>query len=74
MTATNFRKDLFATLDRVLEGELVEIHYKGATVKLTARPPATPKLARAKRQNTILGDLSLDPKMKTAWEADWNEL
>ena len=52
VTATQLRKQLFRTLDRAVQGETVEITYKGTTVLLT--PTGTSKLARAVRRPTIL--------------------
>ena len=81
MNATAFRRNLFSALDKALQGETIEIEYKGSTVRLTpANPPS--KLARLKRRNTIVGDpasiIHTDPEllkeMEAAWEKDWEEL
>jgi antitoxin (DNA-binding transcriptional repressor) of toxin-antitoxin stability system len=53
-TATQLRKELFTTLDRAVQGETVEIIYKGTTILL--KTAGTSKLARAVRRPTILVD------------------
>ncbi len=76
-TATQFRKNLFSMLDRALQGDMIEVSYKGTPVRLVPLHGAS-KLARAKRQDTIVGtaDLSNDAamlkKMRTEWEKDWS--
>lgn len=76
MTATQFRKDLFKVLEKVLEGETVEIAYKGASIRVAPRG-STSKLARAKRQNTLLCDpqaiVASDPKLMAELEAEWRK-
>jgi len=49
------RKNLFKVLDRALQGETVEILYKGSKLRVTA-PSAGSKLARAVRRNALLVD------------------
>ena len=81
MTATQFRKDLFKVLEKVLEGETVDIAYKGSSIRIAPRG-ATSKLARAKRQNTLRCNpediVHSDPKwmaeFEAEWRKDWNKL
>ena len=81
MSATDFRKDLFQVLAKVIAGETVEIDYKGSTVRL-APVKSGSKLARAKRQNTLLCDpqdiVHSDPgRMKDfekEWRKDWKKI
>lgn len=81
MTATQFRKDLFKVLEKVLQGESVEIAYRGTAIRVASRGPAS-KLARAKRQNTLCCDpeaiVGSDPKlmaeMESEWRKDWKKL
>ena len=81
ISATDFRKSLFALLERVLRGESVEISYKGATVRLV-RTQGSSKLSRAKRQHALLchpdsivgSDESLLREMDAEWRKDWQEL
>jgi hypothetical protein len=81
MNGSAVRRYLFAALDSALQGESVEIVYKGATLRLTSAG-FTSKLARAKRRSTIIGDpgsiVQTEPglmkEMEAGWERDWNEL
>lgn len=80
MNATEFRKNIFDSLERVREGETLEIMYKGTAIKISAVTGS--KLARAKRQHTLLVDplsiVSTDPElmeeMEKTWEEDWKEI
>lgn len=81
-TATEFRKQLFPILERALNGEPVEVTYKGQAVRLA---PVQPRsiLDRMVPQDLIIGpddaasfqrDSELLLKeMRAAWEADWDE-
>jgi len=55
LTATDFRKNLFQTLDQAIHGERIQIVYKGSTLRLVA-PANTSKLSRAVRRNALLVD------------------
>jgi antitoxin (DNA-binding transcriptional repressor) of toxin-antitoxin stability system len=78
VTATQLRKDLFQTLDKAVQGESVEVIYKGVTITLTAKGSGS-KLARAVRRPTMLvspdamvesnADLMADLESKWAEEA-----
>jgi len=59
MNATQFRKSLFQTLERALEGEPVSITYKGARLRVVPTKKIS-KLARAVR---------LDDVMLVPWES-----
>jgi hypothetical protein len=76
MTATKFRKDLFKILEKVIEGETVEIAYKGSSIRISPRG-STSKLARAKHQNTLLVNpdqiVSSDAKLLAEFEAEWRK-
>ena len=73
VTATQFRKELFTTLDRAVQGETVEIIYKGTTILL--KTAATSKLARAVRRPTILVNpdelVESDATLITELEQKW---
>jgi antitoxin (DNA-binding transcriptional repressor) of toxin-antitoxin stability system len=73
VTATQFRKALFTTLDRAVQGETVEIIYKGTTILL--KTAATSKLARAVRRPTILVNpdelVEPDANLMTELERKW---
>jgi prevent-host-death family protein len=74
MNATDFRKHLFQVLDRTLQGESVEITYKGAKIRLTS-PEGGSKLARAVRRNSLLVDpqsiVESDTELMAELEKGW---
>ena len=76
MTATAMRKELFHVLDRALQGETVEIAYKGSTLRVTA-PSDGSKLARAVRRHALLVDPQSIVESDNALMADldhqWSE-
>jgi hypothetical protein len=53
LTAAEFRKDLFRILDCALQGEAVEVAYKGSKLRLLPIPAGS-KLARAVRRHSLL--------------------
>ena len=81
LTATEFRKKLFTLLERVVEGETVEIGYKGSSVRITSSS-FTSKLARAKRRRALRcdadsivhSDKKLLAEMEAEWRKDWKKL
>lgn len=76
VTATEFRKNAFVLLEKALQGEIVEIVYKGSTLKLSPIRQAS-KLARAKRQHALLCDpeaiVHSDPRLLAELEAEWRK-
>lgn len=76
LNATDFRKNLFQTLDRALQGEAVEIAYKGAKLRLAA-PPDQSKLARAIRRHALLVDpqsiVESDAGLMADFEKGWKQ-
>lgn len=58
MRATEFRKNLFQTLERASKGDSVTIEYKGVLLRLEALGSRS-KLAGAVRRNAIVGDPDL---------------
>jgi prevent-host-death family protein len=81
VTATEFRKNLFPLLERAVRGEVVEVVYKGASVRVQAAAGGS-KLSRARRQRALLVDpeaiVHSDPdllrEMEAGWRHDWKEL
>jgi antitoxin (DNA-binding transcriptional repressor) of toxin-antitoxin stability system len=77
LNATDFRKNLFRVLDRALQGEAIEITYKGVKLRLTP-PPDQSKLARAVRRQSLLvkpqsiveSDASLMAELEKGWKRD----
>ncbi len=76
ITATNFRKNLFEVLDQALQGEVVEITYKGSKLRL-APTQSTSKLARGVRRPTLLVDfesiIESDPELMAELEKGWRK-
>ncbi len=76
VTATQMRKDLFQTLDKVVQGETVEVLYKGATITVTCQPSGS-KLARAVPRPVLLVDpdtiVESDKELLDELEAKWRE-
>ena len=78
VTSTGFRKNLFRILDRVLQGEFVEVAHKGRLIRLV--PGDRPnKMSRLVQRDTILGtpediergQQELDAEMLSSWEDKW---
>ena len=78
IAASEFRKTLFASLEKAIKGEPLTVVYKG--VRLTISPSNAPsKLSRLKRQHAIIGDpdalIHSDPEflaeMEAELEKDW---
>ena len=76
LKATDFRSNLFQTLDRALRGEVVEIVYKGSKLRLTP-PSEGSKLARAVRRHALLVEpqsiVESDTALMTELEKGWQE-
>jgi len=76
LTATELRKNLFTVLERVVEGETVEIGYKGSSVRITSSSSGS-KLARAKRRRALRCDpdsiVNSDKKLLAGMEAEWRK-
>ena len=78
VTTTQFRKDLFQLVERVLQGESVEIVHKGRLVRLVPEDEPS-KMSRLVPRDTINGTLEdltlaqqeLDDEMRTAWKDKW---
>jgi antitoxin (DNA-binding transcriptional repressor) of toxin-antitoxin stability system len=81
VTATQFRKNLFTILERAVQGEAIDVTYKGSVVRVTPSISSS-KLARAKRQDTLLcdpdsivqSDRKLIEEMDTEWTKDWEKI
>jgi prevent-host-death family protein len=78
LSTTEFRKNLFQLVDRVLQGELVEVAHKGRVIRLV--PEDKPgKLSRLVQRDTIVGTLEdlerglqqLDDEVRNSWENKW---
>jgi hypothetical protein len=76
MTATVMRKKLFHVLDRALQGEAIEIVYKGSTLRVVS-PSDGSKLSRAVRRHALLVDpqsiVESDSALMADLEHQWNQ-
>jgi antitoxin (DNA-binding transcriptional repressor) of toxin-antitoxin stability system len=77
MNATAFRKSLFQTLDRALEGEPVSVTYKGARLRVVPAKKRVSKLSRAVEHDTMLvpweSIIGPDPEIMRLWEEKWDK-
>ena len=77
MNATEFRKTLFQTLERALEGEPVLITYKGSRLQVVPAKRKTSKLARLVKHDTIVGDDDSingpHRELLRLWEEKWDK-
>jgi hypothetical protein len=81
MTATVMRKNLFQVLDRAIQGETVEVVYKGTKLRLVA-PTDVSKLSRAVRRHALLvdpqsiveSDTGLMADLERQWKQDDKDL
>ena len=77
-STTEFRKNLFQIVDRVLQGELVEVVHKGHLIRLVPEDKPS-KMSRLVQRDTINGtpeDLEreqqlMDDEVRNAWENKW---
>jgi hypothetical protein len=68
-------------LEQVVLGETIEVRYKGSAVRIAPASSGS-KLARAKRQKTLLidpdaivhSDRKLLAEMESAWRKDWRKI
>jgi antitoxin (DNA-binding transcriptional repressor) of toxin-antitoxin stability system len=81
LNITDFRKNLFQIMDRVVNGELVEVIHKGNTIRLTLPVPRS-KLGRIIKRDTLLcspeeleiARRELQVEMRDAMEKDGSEI
>ncbi len=79
VTSTEFRKNLFQIVERVLQGELVEVAHKGRLIRLVPENKPS-KLSRLRQRDTINGTLEdldraqqqLDEELRASWENKWD--
>ena len=79
VTSTEFRKNLFQIVERVLQGELVEVAHKGRLIHLVPENKPS-KLSRLVKRDTINGTLEdldraqqqLDEELRASWENKWD--
>ena len=72
---SEFRRNLFALLERVTNGELVEFTHRGRTYSIVEKQPA-PKMSRLVENDFLIGSLEeveaaqeeLNKRNQEAWE------
>jgi prevent-host-death family protein len=80
VTSTEFRKNLFQIVERVLQGELVEVAHKGRLIRLVPEDKPT-RLSRLVQRDTICGTLEdldqaqkrLDEEMEASLDTKWDK-
>lgn len=84
VTITEFRKDLFKLVEKVIAGESVEFVHKGATIRLvvpdgrlakldrlTQRQITNPEMSGERQQSA---ELKMQAEMFAEIEKDWAEI
>ena len=80
VTVTEFRKDLFKLVERVIAGETVEFVHRGATIRLVVPESRSSRLDRlTPRQitsphTTEEAERKLHREMLAEMEKDWSEI
>jgi antitoxin (DNA-binding transcriptional repressor) of toxin-antitoxin stability system len=80
VSITQFRRDLFALVNRALEGEEVWVAHRGRRFRIAPDRPSGSRLSRLTPLEVIdpqsprLDDSSLQEEMERAWTRDWDEL
>lgn len=84
ITATEFRKDLFRVLESALDGESVDVTYKGRSLRVAPEktPSKTSRIDRlkakpllpAENSPNLLEDMNeMARDLDSAWEKSWDE-
>lgn len=79
VTSAEFRKNLFQIIERVVQGELVQVAHKGRLIRLVLEDRPT-KLSRLVQRDTICGTLEdldqeqqkLDEEMRASLDSKWD--
>ena len=80
VTITEFRKDLFKLVDRVIAGETVEFTHQGTTIRLVVPEARSSRLDRLTQRQITNPDVpeeaerKLQAEMWSEIEKDWAEL
>jgi antitoxin (DNA-binding transcriptional repressor) of toxin-antitoxin stability system len=80
VSITQFRRDLFALVNRALEGEEVWVAHRGRRFRIAPDRPSGSRLSRLTRLEIIdpeapdLNASSLKDEMEQAWTRDWSDL
>jgi antitoxin (DNA-binding transcriptional repressor) of toxin-antitoxin stability system len=80
VSITQFRRDLFALVNRALEGEEVWVAHRGRRFRIAPDRPLGSRLSRLTPLEIIdpeapdLNASSLKDEMEQAWTRDWSDL
>jgi antitoxin (DNA-binding transcriptional repressor) of toxin-antitoxin stability system len=80
VSITQFRRDLFALVNRALEGEEVWVAHRGRRFRIAPDRPSGSRLSRLTPLEIIdpeapdLNTSSLKDEMEQAWTRDWSDL
>jgi antitoxin (DNA-binding transcriptional repressor) of toxin-antitoxin stability system len=80
VSITQFRRDLFALVNRALEGEEVWVAHRGRRFRIAPDRPSGSRLSRLTPLEIIdpetpdLSASSLKDEMEQAWTRDWSDL
>lgn len=69
ITASHLRSNIYKLLDRVLDGETLEIERGGRLIRLSASPERTWIDRLKRREGVVVGDP--DDLVSTDWSQDW---
>jgi prevent-host-death family protein len=76
---TQFRREIFALMNRVLQGERILVTHKGQRILVLPEVHPTTRFDRLTRlqvtnpEHPDLDDADMKAEMQAAWEKDWEE-
>jgi antitoxin (DNA-binding transcriptional repressor) of toxin-antitoxin stability system len=76
---TQFRREMFALVNRALEGETITVAYKGKRLRIVPEIDPKTRFDRLTPLQIInpefpnLEDVDMLPEMQREWEKDWDE-
>ena len=77
---TQFRREMFALVNRALEGETITLSYKGKRLRIVPEIDPGTRLDRLTPLQIInpefpnLEDVDMLPEMQREWEKDWEDI
>ena len=77
---TQFRREMFALVNRALQGESVTVTHKGQRFRIVPEVNPTTRFDRLTPLQIInptypdLDDVDMLPEMQREWEKDWEEI
>jgi multidrug efflux pump subunit AcrA (membrane-fusion protein) len=78
---TQFRREIFALVNRALEGDTISVSYKGKRLRIVPEVDATTRFDRLTplqvinpNHPDIMDDAAMKAEMQAEWERDWEDL